>query len=340
MSISNGSSPPYSFFDLTYHVLFDRGGMVNFDALTFLVFYIDGFSWNKKIPSSLQLHWALRSMGGVIFGITIYILQNETYPDDPRAPVAWKWTYSLPTIFWYAGELLLDSYPFQKALTIAAYDKKMFTYLAYIGFIPLLLGKIGMIFYRMIYPFTAPNYTTFYQIFNYLDAIMILLAAWSDFLNCLVIIYLGSKTLKLGRSKFLLTLVKATELRMSVSTLLAILSAIFVILNEDCIVTAKRCTYLNARNLAFNIAYTLYYLDYLAIKFFDMFYSNKTLTRSLRQFGVKPIGTTYDTESTDSSEPNITPLASTSATGDFELKKPARMKLRSNVVRPSEIDLV
>ncbi|KAJ1564077.1 hypothetical protein HK096_009732, partial [Nowakowskiella sp. JEL0078] len=58
-------------------------------------------------------------------------------------------------------------------------------------------------------------------------------------------------------------------MRMVATTCLAVASGIFTY-NEPCATSAVPCTFTHSRNMATSIAYSLYYLDYFAIKFYDV----------------------------------------------------------------------
>ncbi|KAJ1556649.1 hypothetical protein HK096_011427, partial [Nowakowskiella sp. JEL0078] len=65
----------------------------------------------------------------------------------------------------------------------------------------------------------------------------------------------------------LVNIVRATEIRMVASTVLT-LSASLLIITDDCSVNKLlSCKYTYARDVAVNISYSLFYLDYLVIKF-------------------------------------------------------------------------
>ncbi|KAJ1561752.1 hypothetical protein HK096_003462 [Nowakowskiella sp. JEL0078] len=192
-------------------------------------------------------------------------MQNETTSNNP-VPPGFKWTTSIPSVFYYVGELFLDSYPFQKALAVTTYNKKL-RIVAYVGFIPLVLAKSGTIVFRYVFPFIA-DFETFNKWFNLIDGYTILISAWSDVLNCIVIVYIGSKTMKLVGDAFLVNLVKTTELRIVASTVLTV-TASALIINGGCINDPlTTCKFSLARNVAVEISYSLYYLDYLVLKFY------------------------------------------------------------------------
>ncbi|KAJ1569928.1 hypothetical protein HK096_009793 [Nowakowskiella sp. JEL0078] len=247
---------PYSLFVFQY------------DILCIIILYVDGFKWKKKIPTSLILHWILRSIGGIISGITVYCTQNDN--SHGGGFPGWKYFICLPSAGYYIGELFLDSYPFQKAVAAANGDR-ILKGVALAGFVPLFVMKFGMMGFRMSYPFLAPNYSEFLRLSTIMDSTTILVTAWSDALNCLVIVYIGLKTIRFSKNRFLRSVVRTTEMRMVATTCLAVASGIFTAL-EPCSTQTVPCIYTHSRNMATGVAYSLYYLDYFAIKFFDIFH--------------------------------------------------------------------
>ncbi|KAJ1550437.1 hypothetical protein HK096_006928, partial [Nowakowskiella sp. JEL0078] len=228
-AIPDTSQLPWQAWDLIYFILF----VVQFDILAFLVIYIDGFSWKKRTPASLVLHWALRSLGGVVFACILYVFQNDheidpLFPTADNVPPGWRWTTSIPTIGYYLGELFLDSYPFQKAIAVSTNNRWLKT-VAFIGFIPLVAAKLAMIVFRYVFPFVGTT-----------------------------------SSMKLWGDSFLSNLVKTTEIRMVASAVLTCTASTLIIAGGctgDPLYAG--CKFSLARNVAVEISYTLYYLDYL-----------------------------------------------------------------------------
>ncbi|KAJ3125277.1 hypothetical protein HK098_000402 [Nowakowskiella sp. JEL0407] len=254
----------YYYWDLFYFILFNRF-QFQFDVPTLLIIFIDGFTWKKKVAFCFIAHWIFRSLGGITYGIAKYLTQGDYIN-------GWKY----PS----------DSYPFQKAWPLAG-NKLWLKIISCIGFVPLVLYKIFLVVYRYYAIFNAKSSKEYFKVFNALDAIAITMTAWNDIFCCFVIVYVGIMSRKKSEKSadFVKTLINATELRLTICTILSMVSATLM-LTEQCdedSVTNK-CKFTNARNIAVNIVYGLYYLDYLIIKFFG---SPSSRSNSHNQQGLK-----------------------------------------------------
>ncbi|KAJ3128160.1 hypothetical protein HK098_005060 [Nowakowskiella sp. JEL0407] len=252
---------PFTAWDIFYFCIFDRWLNI-FDVVTLIVLFIDGIDRSKPVALCLIFSWIFRNIGGVVWAVVRVATVNNVD--------SWRYTTGVPSFFWYVGEILLDSYTFQKAYAVSGNNKKL-KFVSYLGFVPLVLGKIVMIFFRHIYTFKAPTQLAYFDIANPLDATVILLTSWSDLLCCIVIVYVGAKSFRFKRNSdnFVSNLVKTTELRMIVCTFLSIFAST-LILSEQCETDSAyngRCMFNGAREIAVNVVYSLYYLDYLVTKY-------------------------------------------------------------------------
>ncbi|KAI8814790.1 hypothetical protein BJ742DRAFT_189190 [Cladochytrium replicatum] len=253
----------YGVWDLVYFCLFNRYLQI-FDIPTLLILFIDGRQWiNKKITRTMVLHTLFRNIGGIIWAFTTYALQGTS--------MRWAFQIALPTFFWYAGELILDSYPFQKAITLAG-SSELLTATCYIGFIPLILAKSAAVLFRYTFPFIAGTEENYFKYFNKFDASVILVSTWSDVLCCIVIVYVGAQNLRRrvgSRNEFVSELVKTTEMRMVACAILSISASVLMFV-EGCDQDSENCQYDGARDIAINTVYSLYFLDFLILKFHNV----------------------------------------------------------------------
>ncbi|KAJ1560682.1 hypothetical protein HK096_007615, partial [Nowakowskiella sp. JEL0078] len=171
------------------------------------------------------------------------------------------------------------SYPFQKAWAVAG-GSMWLKIAASVGFIPLVLYKIGLVIFRYYFTLKAQTQNDYFKIFNYLDAGAITMAAWNDIWSCFVIVYVGiqSRKVQAKNDDFLSNLVKTTELRIIVCTVLSVFSAVLMF-QEGCVgdvSNSQGCTFSNVRSIAIDIVYGLYYLDYLIIKYYKVVSTDKT----------------------------------------------------------------
>ncbi|KAJ1542050.1 hypothetical protein HK096_009696 [Nowakowskiella sp. JEL0078] len=212
----------------------------------------------------------------ILFNRFLFLLQSDRVN-------LWRYTTGLPSLPWYLGEVFLDSYPFQKAWAVTGRSMWL-KIVAATGFVPLVVYKSGLIIFRYYYSVKAAKDVDYFRIFNYLDAGAITLAAWNDVLSCFVIVYIGWKVhsgLQSTETSVLSNLVKTTELRIILCTILSVLSAVLMF-QEGCIgdvSSSKGCVFSNVRNIAIDIVYGLYYLDYLIIKYYKVVSSEKTLVK-------------------------------------------------------------
>ncbi|KAJ1554671.1 hypothetical protein HK096_002444 [Nowakowskiella sp. JEL0078] len=235
--------------------------------------FVDGVNRSKPVSLCLILHWFLRSLGAIIFKITEYVYQNDKNN-------LWKFSASLPVFFWLTGELMIDSYPFQKAWTLAS-GKPKYRILSLVGFIPLVISKISAIFFRYIDPLALDdkNSSVFNSKNDYFVSTLFLLTAWSDICCCVVIVSVSSKTFKkvaggTGKqkatrnspSKLMGSFILTTEVRMVICTIMATISAILVFLGAVgiCPACAWKTT---ASPISNEYVYCIYYLDYLFLKY-------------------------------------------------------------------------
>ncbi|KAJ1550126.1 hypothetical protein HK096_008625 [Nowakowskiella sp. JEL0078] len=207
-----------------------------------------------------------------MFGVIKFVLQSNIEN-------LWRYTTGFPTLPWYIGELFLDSYPFQKAWAVAG-GSMWLKIAASVGFIPLVLYKMGLVIFRYYFTLKAPTQNDYFKIFNYLDAGAITMAAWNDIWSCFVIVYVGiqSRKVQAKNDDFLSNLVKTTELRIIVCTVLSVFSAVLMF-QEGCVgdvSNSQGCTFSNVRSIAIDIVYGLYYLDYLIIKYYKVVSTEKT----------------------------------------------------------------
>ncbi|KAI8808398.1 hypothetical protein BJ742DRAFT_808524 [Cladochytrium replicatum] len=241
----------YGFWDLVYFIFFNRWLQL-FDVPTLLIIFIEGRSWYRKsIARVFVLHAIFRNIGAILWAIITFAMQHDKE--------YWRYNTSIPTMFWYLGELLLDSYPLQKALALAPIDPKfsVLRILPIAGFIPCVIAKVGAVVFRYTYTRFASTSDEYFTLFNVIDAGVILATTLSDICSCVVIIYVGVNTLRRRRRhafSFTMDFVTTTELRMFACRC-----------SSD--VTGSNCTYAGARDLAINYVYILYYLDYLILKF-------------------------------------------------------------------------
>ncbi|KAJ3125278.1 hypothetical protein HK098_000403 [Nowakowskiella sp. JEL0407] len=260
-------------WDLTYFLLFDRF-LVQFDIPTLLIIFIDGFTWKKRVAFCIIMHWIFRNIGGMMFGIIKYV-------DQADRDNLWRYTTGLPSLPWYLGELFLDSYPFQKAWAVAG-DNFWLKVSACIGFYPLVGYKVALVVFRYFYTIKAPTKDVYFGFFNLLDAGAITAAAWNDVWSCFVIVLVGwqsrKKSQRAGEDDFLSNLVRTTELRIVICTVLSIFAAA-LIFQEGCFgdsAASSTCKFAGARNIAIDIVYGLYYLDYLIIKYYKVVKGEKS----------------------------------------------------------------
>ncbi|KAJ1561992.1 hypothetical protein HK096_002546 [Nowakowskiella sp. JEL0078] len=205
-------------------------------------------------------------MGSIIWAIALINTVNN--------PESWRFTTGTPSIFWYIGEILLDSYPFQKAMAVSTSSRKLQA-ICILGFAPLVAAKIMMMFFREIYAFTAPSQIAFFAIENPMDAIVILLTSWSDLLCCVALSYSawGSPWFQRGSNEFLSNLVRTTEVRIIVCTSLSVFASVMILMMTGCDTDSSsdgRCQFSGARDIAVNVVYSLYYLDYLLAKYYKV----------------------------------------------------------------------
>ncbi|KAJ3122189.1 hypothetical protein HK098_003067 [Nowakowskiella sp. JEL0407] len=148
-----------------------------------------------------------------------------------------------------------------------------------VGFIPLVLAKAGMIIFRYYWIFHVDSKTQYFGVQTKLDAAVLAVTAWSDLFNSIVIVYAGTETKRFRRNEFLSNLVRTTELRIVVCTVLVFV-AVFFTLIDNCLgdPTAQgNCRYKGARDIVVNVVYSLYLMDYLVIKFHRVFQTEKTI---------------------------------------------------------------
>ncbi|KAJ1544122.1 hypothetical protein HK096_007862, partial [Nowakowskiella sp. JEL0078] len=203
------------------------------------------------------------------------------------------------------------SYPFQKALALTG-DRTWMKIVAYSGFIPLVFYKIGIIIFRYFWIFRAESSSAYFILFNQLDAGSILVTAWNDVLCCFIIVYVGWDSHSRRRKKksnddFIYTLVSTTELRIVICTALSVISAA-VIFAETCKEDSigNTCQFTNARNIAIDVVYGLYYLDYLVIKLFGIQKGQKTIAAYARKpMSSSRIPVTLQEDEIDDLSPNI-----------------------------------
>ncbi|KAI8808292.1 hypothetical protein BJ742DRAFT_772288 [Cladochytrium replicatum] len=259
----------YGLWDFIYFCLFDRWLQV-FDIPTLLIIFIEGRQcFQKKISRTLVLHWIFRNIGGLVWAVITFAMQTPGYPRENT----WRFNVSIPTVFWYAGELLIDSYPFQKAISLAN-NSSVLKSLCYIGFIPVVLAKSAIVVFRYVYTYMATDKNTYFFIANQFDAAVILCTTWSDICCCAVIVHVGAKSMKLkvgNRNQFISELVATTEMRMVACTLLSVLAS-SLMFAEGCRYdsSAGNCEYDGARDVAVTVVYTLYYLDFLILKYHNV----------------------------------------------------------------------
>ncbi|KAJ3125279.1 hypothetical protein HK098_000404 [Nowakowskiella sp. JEL0407] len=265
----------YTFWDLINFVLFDRW-LVLFDFPTFLVLFTDQITTIRIVPFLIFCHWLFRNIGGVLFGILRYALQDSFQ----KKLDSWRFTTGIPTLPWYLGELCLDAYPFLKAMAVTK-DRRWLQITCYAGIVPLVIVKVLMITFRYFYVFNAETKQKYFEVANSMDAAVLAVTAWSDILNSIVIVYAATENRRFVGNDFLGNLVRTTELRMVASTILSAFS-VFLIAYERCPIDVSiqgNCYFKGARDISVDTAYSLYILDYLLIKFHRTAQSEKSPQR-------------------------------------------------------------
>ncbi|KAJ1547594.1 hypothetical protein HK096_002222, partial [Nowakowskiella sp. JEL0078] len=180
------------------------------------------------------------------------------------------------------GELCLDAYPFLKARAVAK-GRYWLNLLCFAGFIPLVVAKVCMIIFRYYYCFAAKDGAGYFSAQAEADAIVLGLSAWSDLLNSIVIVYAGTESRRIVKNDFLSNLVRTTELRIVVCTMLTIMVVVLTAIDpcpQDPSVNGS-CTFKGVRDVAVSTVYSLYLMDYLVIKFHRVFQSEKTIRGNL-----------------------------------------------------------
>ncbi|KAJ1547595.1 hypothetical protein HK096_002223 [Nowakowskiella sp. JEL0078] len=241
-----------------------------FDIPTFLIVIIDPISVSRPVPLLIFCHWLFRNIGGVMFGILRYCLITAKNTN------AWRFTTGLPTLPWYIGELCLDAYPFLKARAVAK-ERFWLNLLCFIGFVPLVLAKFSMIIFRYYYVINAIDNNAYFTAQGVADASVLAITAWSDLLNSIVIVYAGTETKKVVKNSFLSNIVRTTELRIVVCTMLTILAVVLTIIDSchfDPSVNGE-CRFKGVRDIAVTYVYSLYLMDYLLIKYYRVLQTEK-----------------------------------------------------------------
>ncbi|KAI8900651.1 hypothetical protein BC833DRAFT_245650 [Globomyces pollinis-pini] len=230
-----------------------------FDWLGFYVWVSNDFRCDTGILRSLILMPVFRWVGDAIWKCLTTLEFSKL------------WRAAIPSVFWYSGEIIGDTYLPMIAWGMTQPNEKWKRFIIMFGFSLIATSKIVNCIWRYTGASMNVKEAVFYRNLSYLDSVTCFTGVIND-LCCSYVIYRKSAKVVLRSRSKRTPLVRALQsikqsclVRIAILTVFKTINAIFYISNP-CLDIITTCKFSFLREILITVDYQFYYLDYLLTK--------------------------------------------------------------------------
>ncbi|KAI8900650.1 hypothetical protein BC833DRAFT_618303 [Globomyces pollinis-pini] len=230
-----------------------------FDWLGFYVWVSNDFRCDTGILRSLILMPLFRWMGDGMWKV-LNTFEVYKYLQD-----------SIPSIFWYAGEIIGDTYLPCLAWGMTRPNEKFNRFIILFGFISISGSKIANVCWRFTGASLNVHEDVYFRNISFIDSVTCFAGVVND-LCCSYVIYRKSSRVVTEAKMKSTPLIRALQsiknsclVRIAILTVFKTINAIFY-LSNPCLETITYCKWSFLREILITVDYQFYYFDYLLTK--------------------------------------------------------------------------